>query len=183
MYIKLVIAASLVLPVMPTLAQSTPAKKALIVRILKAQQPAIEAMGRAMAERPALTLLERAGAALQERVTADKRDAVGKEIQGDVKKYIDEAVPLVTSQAVRLAPSAIGPLLEEKFTEDELKQIAIFLESPAITKYQQMGGDMQKLLMEKVLADTRKLVEPKVLALDQAVSKRLGMAAPPVGTK
>lgn len=160
-------------------AQTTPAKKALIARILKAQQPGIEGMSRAMVERPAIALVEGASAALQERVAADKREAVGKEIQADVKKYLDEAVPLVTSRAAKLAPTTIGPFLEEKFTEDELKQVAAFLESAAFNKYQQLSGEMQKVLMEKVLLETRSTVDPKVAALEQTVAKRLGIVPTP----
>lgn len=168
----------LALPVMAVQAQSTPAKKALVARILKVQQPGIEGMSRAMAERPAIALMDKAGAALPERVPADRRDAVAKEIQSDVKKYLDEAVPLVTGRAVRLAPTTVGPFLEEKFTEEELKQVAAFLESPAVNKFQQLSGDMQKILLEKVVADTKGVIEPKVMALEQSVSKRLGIALP-----
>jgi hypothetical protein len=183
MHKKLLIALFLALPVMATHAQSTPAKKALATRILKAQQRGIEDLGRSMAERPAVALLQRAGSALPERVAADKREAVGKDIQADVKKYLDDTVPLVSNRAVKLAPTTIGPFLEEKFTEDELKQIAAFLESPAIAKFQQLSGDMQKVLLEKVVADTRGVVEPKLVALEQSVSKRLGVEAPAAPTK
>ena len=175
---KLLFSILLALPVMAVQAQSTPAKKALVARILKVQQPGIEGMSRAMAERPAIDLMDRAGPALTERVAADKRDAVAKEIQADVKKYLDEAVPLVTSRAVKLAPTTVGPFLEEKFTEEELKQVAAFLESPAINKFQQLSGEMQKVLLEKVVADTKGVIDPKVVALEQAVSKRLGIVAP-----
>ena len=183
MHKKLLIALFLALPVVAVHAQSTPAKKALVARILKVQQPGIEGMSRSMAERPAIALMDRAGAALSERVPADKRDAVAKEIQADVKKYLDEAVPLVSSRAVKLAPTTVGPLLEEKFTEEELKQIAAFLESPAINKFQQLSGEMQKVLLEKVVADTKGVIEPKVVALEQSVSKRLGIVAPATAPK
>ncbi len=178
MHKKLLLVSVIALSAMTVQAQSTPAKKALVARILKIQQPGIEGLSRAMAERPAIALMDRAGIALAERVTADKRDAVGKEIQADVKKYLDEAVPLVTGRAVKLAPSTVGPFLEEKFTDEELKQVAAFLESPAVNKFQQLSGDMQKVLLEKVLADTRVSIEPKVAALEQAIAKRLNLAAP-----
>ncbi|MEP6823583.1 MAG: hypothetical protein ABI919_02100, partial [Ramlibacter sp.] len=100
-------------------AQSTPAKKELVAKILKIQQPGIESIARSLVEQPAAELMQRAGLALNTRVAADKRDAVAKEIQADVKKYIDEAGPLITARATRLAPTTIGTLLEEKFTEDE----------------------------------------------------------------
>ena len=183
LYIALVSALVLVLPATAVHAQSTPAKKALVAKILKFQQPGIESMSRSMAERPAIALMDRAGPVLNERVTADKREAVGKEIQADVKKYLDEAVPLVASRAVRLAPTTVGPFLEEKFTEEELKQVAAFLESPAINKFQQLSGEMQKVLLEKVVTDTKGVIEPKLVALEQSVSKRLGIVAPGAAPK
>ena len=89
----------------------------------------------------------------------------------------------MTSRAVKLAPTTVGPFLEEKFTEEELKQVAAFLESPAVNKFQQLSGDMQKVLLEKVVADTRSVIEPKVVALEQSVSKRLGIVAPAAAPK
>ena len=164
-------------------AAASPAKKALVTRILKVQQPVIEGSGSALAERPALEMIDRASAALESRVPADKRDAVAKEIQGDVKKYMEETVPFVRDRAVKLAPQTIGVLLEQKFSDDELKQLATFLESTTYNKYQQLGAEMQKSLLEKVLADTRSTVEPKVNALDQAIGKRLGITAAPTPLK
>lgn len=174
-------ALALLLPSVHAQAQSTPAKKALVARVLKLQQPGIEGVARTLAERPALDMLDRAGAALTTRVALEKREAVGKEIQADVKKYLDEVVPLVRDRAVKLAPTTIGAVLEEKFTEAELKGLADFLESPAYIRFQQLGGDMQKGLVEKLLADTRSIVEPKINTLDQTVAKRLGITPPPAG--
>lgn len=181
MHKNLILITALLLPAFAVQAQSTPEKKAVVARILKIQQSEIEAMGRTLAERPALAMLDRAGAALQTRIAPEKREAIGKDIQADVKKYLDESVPLVRDRAVKLAPTTIGALLEEKFTEDELKQLANFLESSTYNKYQQLGADMQKVLLEKLVADTRGAIEPKVKALDLSVAKRLGITAPPAG--
>lgn len=178
MYKKLLLTAVLVLPVFAAQAQSTPAKKALVVRILKVQQAGIEAIGRTLAERPALEMLDRAGEALNTRIAPEQREAISKDIQADVKTYLDDAVPLVRDRAVKLAPSTIGAVMEEKFSEEELKQIATYLESPAYNKYQQLSGEMQKTLLEKLLADTRSIVEPKINTLDQTVAKRLGINLP-----
>lgn len=159
-------------------AQSTPAKKELAARIVKLQQPGIEAMARAMAEQPAAEMLDRAGLALSARVAPEKREAVGREIQADAKKYLDEAVPLARERALKLAPTTVAPLLEEKFTEEELRQIAATLESPAWIKFQQLGGDMQKVLQEALVTDTRATIEAKLKTLEQAISKRLGVTEP-----
>jgi hypothetical protein len=158
-------------------AQSTPAKKAYVARVLKVQQPVIEGTATALAERPAIEMVDRANAAIGARVAPEKREALAKEIQGDVKKYLDETVPFVRDRAIKIAPQTIGAVLEAKLSEEELKQLATFLESSAYNKFQQAGGDMQKSLLEKLLADTRPTVEPKVNALDQAIAKRLNAAA------
>jgi uncharacterized protein len=160
---------------------SSPAKKDLVARILKVQQPGIEAMARGLVEQPAMELMGNASSALPARVAKDKQEAVGREIQADVQKYVDDAFPYVRDRAVKLAPTTIGPLLEERFTEDELKQIVSIMESPVYTKFQRMGDDMQKILVDKVVADTRGTVEPKVRTLEETVAKRLGVTSPAAG--
>lgn len=161
-------------------AQTSPAKKSeLVAKVLTLQQAAIEQTAQMLVERPALQMMQQASVALQTRVAPEKREAVGKEIQADLKKYADEAGPLVRQQAVKLAPSTIGVLMEQRFTEEELTQLIAILESPVNRKYQQMGGDLQKVLAEKLVTETKTAVEPKVKALEQAIVKHLGLPPPP----
>ena len=80
-------------------------------------------------------------------------------------------------RAVALAPTTVGAILETNFSEDELRQIAAALENPALIKFQNALPEMQNALGEKLVADTRTQIEPKVRALDDAVSKRLGLPA------
>lgn len=160
-------------------AATSPAKKELVARLLKLQQPGIEQLARNLAEQPAGQLLNQAGMAMQARVPPEKREAMAKEIGTDVKKYAEEAVPLVRDRAIKLAPSTVGKLLEEKFTEEELQQIVATLESPSYTKYMQLSGDMQKGLLEKLVADTRPTIEPKLKALEASIGKRLGIPPAP----
>lgn len=162
----------------PAPAPSSPAKKELVARILKLQQPGIENMARSLVEQPAAELMGNAANVLPSRIAKDKQDAVAKEIQADVQKYLDEAVPLVQGRAVKLAPTTIGTLLEERFTEDELKQVVAIIESPVYVKFQKMGEEMQQHLVEKLVTDTRPSIEPKVRGLEQTIAKRLGVAPP-----
>src|SRR5665647_578318 len=136
-------------------------------------------IARNLVERPAMDLLRSADNALPSRVAKDKQEAVAKDIQGDVQKYMAETVPLVQARAVKLAPTTIGSLLEERFSEDELKQVVAIIESPVYGKFQGMGADMQKALLEKLVTDMRPTVEPKVRALEQSIGKRLGLTSPP----
>ncbi|MFZ2661698.1 MAG: hypothetical protein WA012_09025 [Rhodoferax sp.] len=156
-------------------AQTSPAKQALVDKLLSLQRPAIEQTAQVMAERPALQMRQRAGIALQTRVAPEKREAVAKELQADLKNYADEVVPLMQQHAVKLAPATVGVMLAEKFTEDELKQLIAIIESPVNRKFLQMGGEMQKALAEKLVADMQVKVDPKIKALAAAMDKHLGL--------
>lgn len=166
----------------PALAQSastSPAKKELIERVLELQRPQLEAIGRAIAEQPAQRMMQQAGPILQQRIPAEKREVVAREIEADVRKYIEESVPLVSSQAVKLAPSTVGVVLDERMDEAELRQLIAALESPAFRKFQQVSGEGQRALTPKLVNEARVLLEPKARAMDNAVAKRLGISPPP----
>jgi uncharacterized protein len=160
-------------------APSSPAKKELVTKVLQLLQPAIEGVARQLVEQPAMQLQQGAAAALQ-RVPAERREALARDLEADLRKYAEETVPMARERAVRLAPTTIGALLEERFTEDELRQVVTLLESPVNRKFQQTFPEMQRALGEKLVADTRSVIEPRVRTLDQTMAKRLGIG-PPAG--
>lgn len=160
-------------------AQSTPAKKELVAKLLTLQQKAIEQSAQALVERPALMMMQQASIALQTRVAPDKREAIAKQIQEDLNKYAAEVGPMAREQAVKLAPSTIGALLEEKFTEAELQELIGIIESPVNRKFMQMGGDFQKALGEKLVAQMKPSVDARIKTLEQSVVKHLGLPSAP----
>lgn len=162
-------------------AQSTasPAKKELVQKLLALQQPGIEVAARGIVERPAAVMLQEAGRVLQTQIPADKREPIGKTIEADAKKYVEETYPPVRERALKLAPTTLGPALEEKFTEDELKQLIAWFESPVNKKFQQASGEMQSAFMQKLVAEARPVIEPKLQSLEQKVRAALGAPAAP----
>ena len=163
-------------------AQGT-AKKELVQRILQIQQTEIEGVARSVIERPAAFMMQEAAAAMQRQVAPDKREAMGKAIEAEVKKYVDEAFPLARERALRLAPTTIGAALEEKMTEDELRQLAAFLESPVNKKFQQIGPEMRNAFIQKLVVESRPVIDPKVQALDARIRIVLGVPpAQPAGS-
>jgi uncharacterized protein len=150
-------------------------KQELTQRILAAQQPSIENVGRALAAQTSQQILELANQALT-RVAPDKQEAVGKAMQADVKKFYDEIEPTLKSTAVKLAPGTVGAMLEKEFNEDELRQLLAWMESPTSRKYQQVSGELQDSLAQKLVADTRGSVEGKLKALEDGLRKRLDEA-------
>jgi hypothetical protein len=166
--------------VLASAASAQGTKKELVQRVLQAQQSEIENVSRSIVERPAAQMMQEAGLAMQRQVPAEKREAIGKSIEAEVRKYIDESYPLVRERALKLAPTTIGTVLEEKMNEDELRQLATWLESPANKKFQQLGPEMRNSFIQKVLTESRPVVDPKIQALDGRIRVILGLppAAP-----
>lgn len=162
-------------------AASTPAKKELVAKIMQLQQPAVEILARQIVEQPAAQMMQRAGQYLQARVAADKREAIARDIQAEARKYVEDTYPFVRERALKLAPTTIGVLIDEKMTEDELRQVLAILESPAWKKFQGLAPDMQRVLGEKLVQEVKAHVEPRVRSLDQALLKRMGISAPASG--
>ena len=79
---------------------SSPAKKELVQKLMVLQQPGIEGLARNLVEQPAMAMLQAAGRALPN-IPADKREAAGKTIEADIKKYVDEATPVELLKLVR----------------------------------------------------------------------------------
>lgn len=160
---------------------STPAKKELVARILQAQQSGIEAMARNLTEQPAMQVMQQVSPMLQ-RLPAERREAVARDIEADVRKYVEEATPIVRDKAVKVAPATFGSLLEEKFTEEELKQVIAIFESPVNKKLQGLLPEIQRAMAEKIITETKGDVEPKLRAMQQSVATRLGVTPTPAAS-
>lgn len=159
----------------------TAAKKALVQKMLQVMQPGIEGIALSLAEQPVAPMMQQVTGLLRTQVPADQRDALFKDIQGDLKKYTDSTVPVLRDRATALAPSTIGVLLEQKFSEDELRQLVAWQESPLARKYQTAFPEFQRGLYDKLVAEARPLVEPKLRVLNDSITRRLSALAPPAG--
>ena len=157
---------------------SAQSKKDIIAKILKIQQPAIEALTMGVLSRPVNELAAKAAPQLRN-VPEAKREAVAKQIDADLRKFLDDnATPLV-EKGVKLAPSTMGVALDEKFTEDELKQLLAWLESPVSKKFAESSQELQTLYTKKLIDDNGKQLDEKFTALQQNVAKQLGIETSP----
>ena len=157
---------------------SSPAKKALVQRLLTLQSNDFEDLARNIVGQSLAQMVPAVRQALLQQVPPEKREATGKVIEGDIKMYVDESVTLIRDRAIKLAPSTIGVTIDEKFNEDELKQVIAWLESPLNKKYQQLGPEFRGNFTQKLMVEVRPLVEPKYQALEQKVRATLGVPAP-----
>lgn len=113
---------------------------------------------------------------LAQAVPEDKREATAKQIDAEIRKYLDTAMPVLRNTTIKLSQSVIGPMFEERFTEDELKQLVTMLDSPVLKKYQGLLPEMSNALVEKVVQEARPQVDPKLQAAQQNIRKILDTA-------
>ncbi|MGO4379803.1 DUF2059 domain-containing protein [Pseudoduganella sp. RAF19] len=151
-----------------------PAKQELVNKVLKLWH--MESIGESMLQQPVGSAVQQARVVLQGRVAPEKRDAAMKDIVEDARKFMDENKAVTTASAQKLIPTTIAPLLAERFTEDELKQIIVILESPVKAKFEAMVPELQKKLGESIAADTRSVIDPKLQGLEQRIGTRLHTA-------
>jgi len=139
----------------------------------------IDNIGETMLSAPVSNALQQARGLLQGRVAAEKRDATMSELSGQARKFMDEVGPITRASADKLIPTTVRPLLAERFSEDELRQILAILDSPVRKKFEAMLPELQKKLGESVAADTGAVVNPKLKGLQEDIGLRLRSAITP----
>lgn len=153
-------------------------KKELVAKVLQLQRSSIESLARNIVERPAVQMMQSAAAAMQAQVPPSKREAVAKSVDADIRKFVEEATPLLAERAVKMAPAVYGAQLEEKFSEDELRQLVAWLESPVNRKFQQQLPELQNSFTQKLVAEAVPLLDPKLQALQRKLQATLNVAPP-----
>lgn len=175
----LALALSLALAAGAALADPSPAKKALIDKIVQLQQPMAEVLARNIVQQPLAKMMQSAGAALQQ-VPAEKREATAKAMDAELKKFFEENVAYVKDKALKAAPATTSALLDERFTEDELKQVLAWFESPVSKKFGQVNTELQKAVFDKVVAEAGPTLDGRLQTLHATLAKQMGLpAAPP----
>jgi hypothetical protein len=150
-------------------------RKALALRVVQLQQQGLEGLARMLVERPAMQMLQAASQAAHAQLPEQKREAAIKAIRADIQKFADEMNPLARERALKLAPTTIGPMLESKFTEEELRQLVSWLESPVSKKFQSVSAEIQDAFAQKLVAEVSKSIDPKLKQLEGKVRTHLGV--------
>ncbi|MDM0040453.1 hypothetical protein QTH89_11490 [Variovorax sp. J22G21] len=149
-------------------------KAALVKQLIDLQRPGIEVLARSLVEDSSAPIAQAGSGYLQSQVPAEKREAAAKAADAELKKYFDEAYPILRDKAMTLAPTTLGPVMTDNFSEDELRQLIAWLSSPLRKKYDELNPKMGEALTKQLVAETKPTIEPKLRALDASVAKALG---------
>lgn len=162
-------------------APASAAKKELVQRLLTLQQNQLDGITRDIVARPAQQIAAMADETLQTQIPPAKHPPIIKKIQEHLQKYEEGTMPLVRDRAAKISQASVGPFLEEKFTEDELRQLVTALEAPAFKKFQQAQPELLNLYVQAVRKDLATAVQPKIDALERDVRIAVGAPAPASG--
>lgn len=172
------LALALALASSTALADPTPAKKALIDKLIQLQQQAIsESFANTVLQGPLPQLMQAGRVALQQ-VPAEKREATAKAMEADVKKFVEENSTYLKDKAAKAVPNTAMALYDERFSEDELRQVLAWIESPVSKKLGVASLELQKAVGTKVMEEVGPTLDGRLKALQASLAKHLGLPAP-----
>jgi hypothetical protein len=153
---------------------ASPEKLALAKRVA-ARMP-MENVGMGMLQKPVVEALRQAKIVIDNRVPADRQKAALADVTADANHFLEEEVPIVKASTKNLVDNSVVPLLAQRFTEDELKQLIAILESPVKAKFEAMAPEIEKTLGEGVAKANQAQINPKLTELQNKIGLRLRAA-------
>lgn len=116
---------------------------------------------------------------LDESVPPARQKDVRDKLDVELKKFADNTHKAIEAQVGKAAETALVPLFMDKLSEDEMKTIIAYMESPAALKFQGLSADAGNAWAQKVIDATRTTVETNVKSFDAAATKIVGAPATP----
>jgi hypothetical protein len=150
-------------------------KQALVNRVLA--KMALDTVGLQMLQAPVAEMLRQSRVVVTSRIPADKQEAVMKEITAEATKFIEQEAPPVRASTQAAVKSSVAPLLAQKFSTDELKQLAELLESPVLAKFESLVPEMKKTVGDNVAKANAAQIQPKMTELQNRIGLRLRAAS------
>jgi hypothetical protein len=99
-----------------------------------------------------------------------------EEFNAELAKFAADANKIIAGKVGQANSEALIPAYMERFSLDELKQLAAFFESPVIKKYKAATPELVDVFVKKLVASTQPDVLARAKQFDAAASKIVGAA-------
>ncbi|MFC5521600.1 DUF2059 domain-containing protein [Polaromonas jejuensis] len=165
-------------------AQTPDAKTEWATKVVALQQgPELDRLVAQLAGSTTQDLIANWGPKLEANVPKAKQQKASEELNVELKKYTQDTNQLIGKQVKKVSTDVLVPAYAERFTLEELKQIAAFFESPAIKKYQTTAPELGNVFIQKLIDASRADVQARAKQFDDAALKIVGSApaAPAAG--
>lgn len=158
-------------------AQMPDAKTEWATKVVALQQgPELDRLVSQLAGSSTQDLIANWGPKLVANVPEAKQKKASEDLNAELKKYTDDASKLISKQVKKVSTEVLVPAYAERFTVDELKEIAAFFESAAIKKYQATAPELGNAFVQKLIEASRSDVVARAKQFDDAAGKIVGKA-------
>jgi uncharacterized protein len=165
-------------------AQTADPKTEWAAKVVQLQQgPELDRLVAQLAGSTTQELIANWGPKLEANVPKANQQKASEALNAELKKYSEDATQLIGKQVSQVSTDVLVPAYAERFTVEELKQIAAFFESPAIKKYQATSPELGNVFIQKLIDASRTDVLARAKLFDDAALKIVGTtsAAPKAG--
>ena len=157
------------------IAQTANSKTELAAKVVSLQQgPELERLVAQLAGSTTQQLIANWGPKLETNVPKARQEKASEELNAELKKYADDTVQLINKQVKKVSADVLVPAYAERFTQEELQQIAAFFDSPVIKKYQAAAPELGNSFVQKLVEVTRPDVVARARQFDDAALKIVG---------
>lgn len=163
-----------------SLAQSADPKLEWATRVVALQQgPELQRLVGQLADSATQEILQNWAPKLQSNVPQARQEQAREQLNAALKAYYDDVSKIINGRVIQVSSGALIPAYMERFSLDELKQIATFFESPVIKKYQAAAPELGNVFVKELIDATRNDVTTRVREFDDAAIKIVGTTSAP----
>lgn len=156
-------------------AQTTDPKLEWATKVVALQQgPELDRLVSQLSGSTTQELIANWGPKLEANVSKSKQQKASDDLNAELKKYTEDTSELIGKQVGKVSAEVLVPAYAERFSLDELKQIAAFFDSPAIKKYQSVAPELGNVFIQKLMEESRADVIARVKQFDDAALKIVG---------
>jgi uncharacterized protein len=158
-------------------AQASDSKSEWAAKVVALQQgPELDRLVAQLTDSSVQDLVANWGPKLEANVPKANQAKATEEMNAELKKYAEDTQKVISSKVGGVGTSAMVAAYAERFTLEELKQIAGFFEAPAIKKYQAQAPELGSLFVQKLLDAARPDVSARAAKFNEVATKIVGSA-------
>ena len=120
---------------------------------------------------------------LQSNVPKAKQAKATEDLNAELQKYADDVSKIIGGKVAAVSTASLVPAYVERFTLEELKQIATFFDSPVIKKYQAASPELGNMFVQKLVDSVRPDVAARAKKFDESAITIVGTTPPAASSK
>ena len=140
------------------------------------QGPELDRLVAQLADSASQELIANWGPKLDSNVPKARLKKATDDLNAELTKYGNDTTKLISTQIAKVSTDVLVPAYTERFSLEELKQLAAFFESPAIKKYQSLAPELGNVFVQKLVEASRPDVAARGRQFDVVAAKIVGVA-------